>query len=76
MIATLKPGPTHPSRTAVEALIEDLGPRRVLMIAAAALLREMTRPRPPSAHELSDHLRRDIGLAPHAPPPLPRGPVL
>jgi hypothetical protein len=76
MIATLKTGPTHPSRTAVEALIEDIGPRRVLMIAAAALLRDLTRPRPPSAHELSDHLRRDIGMKPHIPPPAPRAPIL
>jgi hypothetical protein len=73
MIATLNQ--TQSTRPAVEALIDEIGAGRVLLIAARALLRDLARPRPLSAHDLSDHLRKDVGLGPrHVPPPL-RGPI-
>ena len=50
----------------IERLIEEHGARRVLW----AVLRAALRPPPPprDAAALSDHLRRDIGLPPAAPP--------
>ncbi|RVV98767.1 hypothetical protein EKE94_07660 [Mesobaculum littorinae] len=51
------------------------GTWRVLRALAASLLQPHRRPRPAEAptprlrDELSDHLRRDIGLPPTEPPP-------
>lgn len=50
----------------IAAVIEQYGAWHVLRLSVRALLR---RPRPGrrrEADDLSDHLRRDIGLAPHA----------
>lgn len=61
--------------------IEDLSPAALLDAALAAnspgrilraLLARAFTPKPsaPFAHELPPHLKRDIGLPPHLPPPL------
>ena len=73
MIATLNQ--TQSTRPAVEALIDEIGAGRVLLIAARALLRNLTRPGPPSVAELSDHIRKDVGLGPRHVPPALRGPL-
>jgi hypothetical protein len=73
MIATLNQ--TQTTRPAVEALIDEIGAGRVLLIAARALMRDLTRPRPLTVDDLSDHLRKDVGLGPRHVPPTLRGPV-
>ena len=60
--------PAPSPRTLIDAAIESHGPVRVLLAAAAALLRPKARP--PDMVELTPHLRRDIGL----PPPRARPP--
>ena len=52
----------------LEAALNTNSPGRVLraLIAKAVTRRR----RAPFAHELPAHLRRDIGMAPQAPPPL------
>ncbi|WGH79269.1 hypothetical protein [Jannaschia ovalis] len=57
----------RPPRDLIDSAIAVHGARRVLLAAAAALLRP--RPRPPDASTLPDHLRRDIGLDPLPPAP-------
>jgi hypothetical protein len=74
MIATLNQ--TRTTRATVEELIEELGAWRVLMIAARAVLHDVTRPRPLTADDLSDHIRKDVGLGPRHVPPTLRGPIL
>jgi hypothetical protein len=73
MIATLNQ--TQTTRPAAEALIDEIGAGRVLLIAARALMRDLTRPRPLTVDDLSDHLRKDVGLGPRHVPPTLRGPV-
>ncbi len=63
----------NPNAT-LAALIDDLGLFRVLVSATKIAVRR-GKPRPMPADALNDHLRRDIGLAPHQPPPSFRGPV-
>ena len=55
----------------IRHVIETHGAVRVLLAAAAALLRP--RARPPDATRLPAHLRRDVGLPP-LPPPVPQDP--
>lgn len=74
MIATLNQ--TRTNRATVETLIEDIGAWRVLTIAARALLRDLARPRPLTSDDLSDHIRKDVGLGPRHVPPTLRGPIL
>lgn len=60
--------------TTLEAVIARHGIRAVLFAALRAALRRERR-RPPHPGEiLPDHLRRDVGLPPRAPPPRPRIP--
>ena len=49
-------------KSAVQSLIDQHGLARVLGTLLARTLRRRDRPRTITASELSDHLRRDIGL--------------
>ena len=63
---------------AIDAAIAAHGAWRVLIAAAAALMRgRMRKARPPDARHLDDHIRADIGLPPRAPAPdwLAHGPA-
>ncbi|MBW6505620.1 MAG: hypothetical protein K0B00_02585 [Rhodobacteraceae bacterium] len=55
----------------LHAVIDDLGPWRVLAHALRALVAGRVRRR--DAAQLCNHLRRDIGLPPSAAPPTGRG---
>ena len=55
-------------RVALETVIAQHGAWRVLAVAALALVRRRGRRRLPDADCLPDHIRRDIGLTPHALP--------
>lgn len=66
MIADLHPQ-RHSLRPAIHRLIARHGATAVLWAAIrAALLPRRRRPRPPDLRHLSPHLRRDLGLPPHA----------
>ncbi len=60
----------HPGAPRLQDLINDLvteyGAGRVTRVLLGNLLARLRRPR---GSELSNHLRRDIGLPPHDPPP-------
>ena len=49
-------------KSAVQSLIDQHGLARVLGTLLARMLRRRDKPRTITASELSDHLRRDIGL--------------
>ncbi|MEO1950472.1 hypothetical protein [Thioclava sp.] len=55
----------------IEATIAKFGAGKVLRAALFALIARGGKPRPLDAGQLSDHLRRDIGLGPAEPPPEP-----
>ncbi|OWY04966.1 hypothetical protein B6V75_02170 [Thioclava sp. F1Mire-8] len=55
----------------IEATIAKFGAGKVLRAALLALISRGNKPRPVDAGQLSDHLRRDIGLGPAEPPPEP-----
>ena len=75
----MTPSPTrdHYSHTndALRALIDDLGPVRVVIFVIVSQLRFRKTRRAPTVDRLNDHLRRDIGLAPMERPPEIRGPI-
>ena len=48
-------------------LLQEFGPRRVLMVLLKELMRSRPK-RPNSTQVLTDHLRRDVGLPPKAKP--------
>lgn len=55
-------------RPRMKVMLAQYGVMPVLWALARALLApRRRRPRPPDLHELSPHLRRDIGLPPEAP---------
>jgi hypothetical protein len=76
MFATLNESRSASPRVTLYALIDELGPVRVLSLAIlVALTRRSRKPGTPSAHQLSNHLRKDIGLMPTDRPPEFRGPI-
>jgi hypothetical protein len=75
MIATLEPVRTSSPTAKLNALIDEIGPVRVLLIAAAALARRPFKSRLPNESDLSNHLRKDVGLKPIEPPPPFRRPI-
>lgn len=62
---------TNPPAEALARLIDRHGARTVLAALVAALTARavVRRPARLDASALNDHLRRDIGLPPHAPAP-------
>ncbi|MDA5093306.1 hypothetical protein O2N63_04320 [Aliiroseovarius sp. KMU-50] len=60
----------HPETIRLQDLIDELvteyGGLRVARVLLANMIARLRRPR---ADALSNHLRRDIGLPPHDPPP-------
>jgi len=55
----------------LHGLIEELGAWRVLAAALLALVSGQKRPR--DSANISNHLRRDVGLPPSAAPPVQQG---
>ncbi len=70
MIQPIPAAPARPPlpRQDIETLVSRHGLWRVLRALAAVVVRPKRRPALPEAHRLSEHLRRDIGIA-HDPPP-------
>lgn len=65
---TLAPHPAAPDIT-IEAAIARFGAARVLLVALSALLNTRARRSAQLPEGMSDHLMRDIGLAPRAASP-------
>lgn len=55
----------------IEAAIAKFGAAKLLRAALVALITRGPKPSTLDAGQLSDHLRRDIGLGPAEPPPEP-----
>ena len=55
-------------KAVLQDLIDQHGRLTVLALALTTLLRPARKARDLSDRELSNHLRRDIGLVPHGPP--------